>query len=432
MSASRTLSLVNLDEESVAHVRLLLRMAGAHLHHRWELGDSEQPDLVIMETGGRSSSGTLQSRYQAAGIPVAIVCDADAVVVHGMVLRRPIRLKQLAAVLNAAAELRPGVDVMPGVGADFYNAELGDQIPTGSRTGTWDQPEHATADAPQAIQTSSVPADGSSAPDAFDLMVHGDPMAAPEPKATLLSEDTALEPMEDSLTARSSLRRDGAGGTEANLLGVSTLEVEPISLGSTTHAPGNGQRGNQADPKLPVVPPLLVEGAILSPVRVTADGVPELVLDPKQRRFHTAAPLHKLAPYADADASVTSVSPIVGSDLQEVRSGQHARPFDELAWLFALATSRGRLDPSLDPGGSYAVTHAVHGALELRGHGRIVALMTTPMPLHEIARASGAQMEEVFDVVNAYHAIDRLEYIPRQRLQQKSDKNNLFRLFTRK
>ena len=64
--------------------------------------------------------------------------------------------------------------------------------------------------------------------------------------------------------------------------------------------------------------------------------------------------------------------------------------------------------------------------------------MTTSMPLHEVARASGARMEEVFDIVNAYHAIGRIEYTPRQRLQaqaappQKNDKGGLFGLFKRK
>ena len=108
---------------------------------------------------------------------------------------------------------------------------------------------------------------------------------------------------------------------------------------------------------------------------------------------------------------------IVGSELQRVRDSQIPRSFDELQWLLALATSRGRLDSRLDPGGSYSIRNALVAATELRSHGRIAALMATPMPLHEIARASGARMEEVFDIVNAYHAIGRIEYIPRQRLQ---------------
>ena len=42
-------------------------------------------------------------------------------------------------------------------------------------------------------------------------------------------------------------------------------------------------------------------------------------------------------------------------------------------------------------------------------------------------------MEEVFDVIRAYQAIGRLEYVPRQSLQaKKDDRGALFRLFTRK
>ena len=162
---------------------------------------------------------------------------------------------------------------------------------------------------------------------------------------------------------------------------------------------------------------LLKSGAILSPTRITGEGLPELVLDPKLRRYYARAQLHELLPYADATAERLRTGSIVGSELQRVRDSQIPRSFDELQWLLALAASRGRLDPRLDPGGRYSIRNALVAASELRSHGRIAALMATPMPLHEIARTSGARMEEVFDIVNAYHAIGRIEYIPRQRLQ---------------
>lgn len=432
MPASRTFSIVGASEETTAHIRLLLRMAGARLQHRWNLRDSDEADLVIIEPHGDLASGAIQTRCQAAGIPFAILCERDDLIVHGMALRRPLKLDQLAAILNTAGAMRAETDIVTGLDADFYNTELGDLVPQGKGGGIWDQPEHAL---PDVALSRTVPADGADAADAFDLLVHGDPLVEPEPEAPLVDEHTQVDAAQGGNSARQALRReDAATRAAASLIGVAPLDVQPISvkpLYPPTQAPA--PKAAEATAALPA---LLREGAILSPIRVSAEGLPDVVLDPKLHRFYTQAQLHELLPYAEAGPDTVQSSAIAGSELQRVRESRIPRSFDELRWLFALAASRGRLDPKLDPGGSYNIRQPLVAAPDLRAHGRIAALMTTPMPLHEVARASGARMEEVFDIVNAYDAIGRIEYIPRQRLQQsapqKSEKSGLFRLFTRK
>lgn len=433
MPASRTFSIVGASEESAAHIRLLLRMAGTRLRHHWNLRDGDEADLVIIEPHGDLATGAIQTRCQAAGIPFAILCEQDDLIVHGMALRRPLKLDQLVAILNAAGTMRAETDIVTGLDADFYNTELGDMVPQGKGSHSWDRPEHTASDA---ALPGNVPAAGQDAVDAFTLLVHGDPLLEPEPEKPLVDDTTRVQAGQSNDSARHKLRReDTATRDAASLIGVTPLDVEPISLG-TPHPASRAARADAgSDAAVPVLPALLREGAILSPVRVTAPGLPDVVLDPKLRRFYTQHQLHELLPYAEAGADTVRSAAFAGSELLRVRESQIPRTFDELNWLFALAASHGRLAARLDPGGSYSIRHPLVAAPDLRAHSRIAALMTTPMPLHEVARASGARMEEVFDIVNAYDAIGRIEYIPRQSLQnipQKSEKNSLFKLFTRK
>ena len=112
--------------------------------------------------------------------------------------------------------------------------------------------------------------------------------------------------------------------------------------------------------------------------------------------------------------------------VEHVRTGARARPqpgrsYDELRWLLSdaaqpaagsrpgstpAARSRSRTRSAVDP-----TFHA---------HGAIAAALAQPVRLHEIAAASGASMEQVFDVVNAYDAIGRLTWTPRQRLARRT------------
>lgn len=430
MRASRTLSIVGASEESVAHVRLLLRMAGTRLEHDWDLKDGNDVDLILLEPGDEVSSKTLQARYQSAGIPFAIVCDADAVVVHGLVLRRPIKLGQLVAVLNAAGALRADTEVLNGATTDFYSTELGDQIPSSRTTATWDRPEHAHAEV-----AGKGPATSSGGTDSFKLLVDGDPLVEPTPSTPLIGPDTQLEPYRPGTSARSAMRHDETGTLDASLLGTTPMDVEPMmGIGDSAFRSGSTRNGS-FDPAKPVLAALLADGAILSPTRLSGDGLPDLVLDPKLRCYYSPSGLEDLQPYVSAGGDRVQTARIVGTELQQVRDSQASRPFDELRWLLALIGAQGHLESSLDPGGSYAVTHALECAPELHSHGSIVALMATPMQAHVLARVSGATMAEVFDVISAYHAIDRLQYVPRQSLQgnnRKGDRSPFSRLFSRK
>lgn len=432
MSLSRTLSIVGASEETTAHIRLLLRIASTRLEHPWQLQNAESPDLIIIEPQGDLATSAVKTHCKAAGIPYAVICDQDEIVVHGMALRRPLKMDQLVAVLNAVGNALPQTAdsaVVAGKDTDFYNAELGDQIPRGGNNNPWDQAGRVQPN-PEIAEIPARNPDIADGVDAFDLAVKGDPLVEPPPKVPLVDETTELEPIKLGTSARHAFRRGANTHDEASLLGVSAMELEPIAL-TSQQISAPPARETIGSGSTVLLSELLQENAIQSPMRISAAGLPDVVLDPKLQCYYSSEPLEDLLPYASADTNGMQTSSIAGNELQRIRDNQPASPLDELRWLLAIASSKGRLNPGLDPGGSYSLKHVLPAAPELHSHGRIAALMTTPMPLHEIARASGARMEDVFDIVNAYHAIGQTEYIPRRRLQEPDGKGGKSSLWSR-
>ena len=72
--------------------------------------------------------------------------------------------------------------------------------------------------------------------------------------------------------------------------------------------------------------------------------------------------------------------------------------------------SNGSLSRRFDPDGTYRLSKRLDLATDYPRALRISAQMNQPRKLDAIARASGADLAEVFDVVNAYEAIGFLEW----------------------
>ena len=72
--------------------------------------------------------------------------------------------------------------------------------------------------------------------------------------------------------------------------------------------------------------------------------------------------------------------------------------------------SRGALSRRFDPEGTYRLSKRLDLSNDYPRALRISAQMSNPRRLDAIARASAADLAEVFDVVNAYEAIGYLEW----------------------
>ncbi|MET0226972.1 MAG: hypothetical protein ABW187_11060 [Dokdonella sp.] len=143
-------------------------------------------------------------------------------------------------------------------------------------------------------------------------------------------------------------------------------------------------------------------------------GLPALVLDPHSDSYLSTADLSELEPYLRDPVKGRECRPISGVRFADFRDTTPAHPLARLRWLAGLLGSNGWLAPHLDPGGSYKVKSWISVDGSYRRQYRIAMNMLRSKPLHRIAAAAGATMTEVFDVVNAYDAIDLLEWTPRR------------------
>jgi hypothetical protein len=146
------------------------------------------------------------------------------------------------------------------------------------------------------------------------------------------------------------------------------------------------------------------------PARIVLPGVPPLVIDPDTRMFWADGILPTLEPYARHPLRFGDWQRLDDEELEEARKHMAARPFAQLIWMDTFIHSKGVLSRRFDPEGTYGLSKRLDLSNDYPRALRISALMSQPRRLDAIARASGAEIGEVFDVVNAYEAIGFLEW----------------------
>lgn len=414
MSATKTLALIGASEETAAHIRLLMKLGARQLQHEWRWGELEQADFVAVEIHDLGCQGVV-ARCQAAGVPCAVMAEANEVVVHGLVLRRPFKMDQIVAVLNAAGADSADAGEVEAFADDFYTRDLDDTSGASGRSQSEDL--WTRREKPQA---GAKPADGGPATD-LETHIHGDPLVEPEAPKPLIQGDTRLEKAYGERTLRSEGRAaQSRHRVPAGVVGVETVDVDPIVIpprqDGTMASPMSAPRPGESDGSGLRLDDYLDGSAIATPSQLQLPDAPALTLDPKARLFHAPCDLAQLAAYARELLPQGLAKGVSTSELGRMRADQPGRSYDELRWLLALLRSGGRLGGKLDPGGSYEITEALRVDASFHDHGAIAAALARPSRLHEIVAASGASMEHVFDVVNAYDAIGRLRWTPRQRL----------------
>ena len=146
------------------------------------------------------------------------------------------------------------------------------------------------------------------------------------------------------------------------------------------------------------------------PAQIALPGAPPLVIDPEARMFWADGLLPTLEPYAREPLRFGDWKHLGGAELEDACKSTVARPFAYLIWMDSFIHSRGILSRRFDPEGTYCLSKRLDLANDYPRALRISAQMNQPRRLDAIARASGADLAEVFDVVNAYEAIGYLEW----------------------
>jgi hypothetical protein len=403
MGVTKTIAVVGASEETTAHLRLLMKLGAKQLLHGWRWGAEDAADFVAVEVHDLGAAGVI-ARCQSAGVPCAVLAEADETVVHGLVLRRPFKLDQIVAVLNAAGAATADTGAVESFSDDFYFREMEGDFATAAapQEDIWGSRER-DAPTPRAAPREDEHRSG------LDYLIRGDPLVEPEAPKPLIQADTTVARGSSEPSRRAEARAEqNRHRVPVGMAGVETVDVAPIMV------PRNEglSSGETSGPRLLD----WLDGDLLrSPSQLQLPECPALTLDPKQRVFHSEADLADLVPYCVEPLPgymATSTSTV---DLARLREAQPGRPYDDLRWLDALLKSSGRLAGRLDPGGTYQVRQPVTVNPDFQTHGAIATALAQPLRLHEVAAQSGAGMDRVFDVVNAYDAIGRLTWTPRQR-----------------
>ena len=250
----------------------------------------------------------------------------------------------------------------------------------------------------------------------LDYHIKGDPLVEPPKPPPMIQPGTTVARGSSEPSKRAEARAEmSRHRVPAGVVGVEPVDVAPIVIPpretpTTTPAAPAANDGS--------APRLLdwLDGDLLrSPSQLQLPECPALTLDPKQRVYHCQADLADLVPYCVEPLPQSLAVSVSTVELTRVRETQPGRPYDDLRWLDALLRSSGRLSNRLDPGGTYQVRQPVSVHPKFQTHAAIAVALQQPRRLHEVAQQSGAGMDRVFDVVNAYDAIGRLSWTPRQR-----------------
>lgn len=164
-------------------------------------------------------------------------------------------------------------------------------------------------------------------------------------------------------------------------------------------------------PELHLTDLLAATPALAGPLRLAADGLPTLVLDPQTRTWHSSATLKALSGWCKRALSPSDVRSVDAGELANAIAGLPGHPYVRLQWLVHLLRGGGHLDAALDAGARYRLSRWPQSEREFPKHFRIATIMLKQAAtLEEIAAQSGAEIGDVADFVNAYHALGFVEH----------------------
>ncbi len=145
-------------------------------------------------------------------------------------------------------------------------------------------------------------------------------------------------------------------------------------------------------------------------LRLQADGLPDLLLDPRGQAWHSPATLKGLVGWCTRELAATDMTLIGDADFANAVADLPAHAYLRLKWLAHLVRGNGHLDPELDAGGRYKLARWPQSEREFPKHFRIATMMLkSAAAIDEIADLSGAAVADVTNFINAYHAIGFIE-----------------------
>ncbi|MEZ5483902.1 MAG: hypothetical protein R3F01_01860 [Lysobacteraceae bacterium] len=394
MKPERSMAFVGVTDTISLRIRQQVRRIEEHLTHDWKWVSADNPDLVFIDPD--SDEGKMaRGRAKVTGMRYIEVIDEDMTGSDAPTLRIPIRHEVLIELMNNAGTATVSTGELAYQNAsDFYFRDLEDQV------------------APQRPATA---ADDEGPAQSLDEILRHEELAEGEQREQRMDSDAEVS----AAGARTGRTKQYANRSVDRGLDVSDDSFErpppvdyrtplPDTLRSIPTPRTTGEREASGWP----LPRFLGEDGPTRPSRYAMDDAPILYIDPKSRQFSAEGDLSSLDGYCRKPLNGSGWNALTTAQLNEMRQ-LTSRSYDELTWLYTWLNGDGRLSAQLDPGGSYRVPQPVSIDPNFRQHRAIVTQMQAPARLHEIAANAGVSMDQVFDLVNAYHAIGALEWTRR-------------------
>ncbi|MEO6076410.1 MAG: hypothetical protein ABIP56_06365 [Dokdonella sp.] len=369
MVNEKILAAVGVADEDIARLCLLLQRVQPRLKDRWRWGVASGADLVIVDTSN-VVGWTGWTSARASGIRRAVIASTASLEAE-YALSRPLEAADIEFALNdVSRESAPPPGVQPCL-YDFYYDELG--CPAEARKREKPLPAAAGLD-----QYLSEHEDGEAA------VVHAALALAVDPRAPSLAEHVVLP--ENPVAWRQEPVRQLRGGL--TLVGSHDTKDEQIRHTLWAYLTGH---------------------LMTAPQRLEKVGLPNLVLDPVNRVFHSRLPLGQLQPYCSVSTALSEWQPVGAVELEQLRRDQPAQPYSKLLWLDALTHADGQLALHLDSMATYRLKHWLEIDDSMPTQQRIARTMVRARRLNEIAQISRASMTEVFEAISAFDAIGHVE-----------------------
>jgi hypothetical protein len=405
MTTKRIIDCIGASDEDIAHLRLLLRTAKIHLRDIWHWGPELKADIVIVDTRSMIGDSALPRTLQR-GIACVQLIEADGQAPEGRYLRKPLRREDLVELLNGVGKSTIEPLAILTQGDDFFDLDLGEDDHSLNLTDHDLTERDLTERDPPELDIAHRRNEVEREHEEFEAIFRRDPL---EHKPQFLmpdqfDSDAGIEYVHET-TSRSATRAVAIANPFAReAVAASSIDpsfrrdMEAREIGATTHALTDYLGGR------------LLGG----PARIRLPGAPALVVDPKEQVYHAESDLRSLEIYVREPLRMDGWERLVNSELIAIRASVPAKPYLRLQWMARYITSDGYLASHLDPGGSYRLTRWLQLAHDYPRAFRIGGQMLNPLRLGELARASGATMAEVFDVINAYEAIGYVEWKHRE------------------
>jgi hypothetical protein len=405
VATEKYLAVIGLGEAETAHLRLLLRKVAANLDQSWRWGTEDNADLIIVDPS--DLPGQIgRNRAFSSGRRCAVFHADEPLRSGELRLARPLKADDLVHTLNSIGS--PSFDF----GAPVLRASASDDFYALDSLDPSFAPGEDTAVAARAGSGDAIPALG------LDELLQPDSEAG-KPRFAVphnLDAETRVERGSRSISARGDRRIAdsvrGIRGPDGKPEGINIAASEDVdpAAANARHPLGD----------------YLHQNLLGGPARASLPGATDLVLDPKTGMFHAEGGLSALAAYCRSDLPRSAWRQVTTQELARLRAQQPARPYANLLWLDAFIRSDGHLARHLDPGGRFRLTGSALDDADFPHHARIVAALEHAAKLNEIAAAAQAPMADVFDVVSAYAAIDRIQVEGRHAHRVEPGKQGLF------